>query len=139
LHFNSIVLSGRVVARPEMKYTQAGAGLLIIKVEADDEYEGRDGGKRSTTLKVDAIVWGKPATALKDSLHVGDEVILNGKLQSREWESKSGFTNVAHSISCEKLKVLRHANDEIKATAAAPTPAENHSGVAGSDNEELPF
>jgi hypothetical protein len=88
---------------------------------------------------VDAIVWGKPATALKDSLHVGDEVILNGKLQSREWESKSGFTNVAHSISCEKLKVLRHANDEIKATAAAPTPAENHSGVAGSDNEELPF
>lgn len=84
---NKIILQGRFVRDPELRYTQAGKPIANFTIAVDRDREVN--GERLTDF-IDVIAWAGGAEFVSKYFHKGMMAIVSGRLQSRKWEDKDG-------------------------------------------------
>lgn len=82
---NLVVILGRLVADPEVRYTQSGKVVCQFTLAVDDNY-----GENKTTSFVKVVVWGKVGELCGNSLTKGQRALVDGRLQIRSYEAKDG-------------------------------------------------
>lgn len=82
---NLVVILGRLVADPEVRYTQSGKVVCQFTLAVDDNY-----GENKTTSFVKIVVWGKIGEICGNSLTKGQRALVDGRLQIRSYEAKDG-------------------------------------------------
>ena len=85
---NSIVLLGRMTKDAEVRYTSTGKVVASFSLAVDRPYSGED-GKREADF-IDCTIWGKSAETLGNSVHKGQRVLVEGRLQIRPYTDKNG-------------------------------------------------
>lgn len=108
---NTIVISGRLGRDPEMKYTQAGKAVTSFSVAVDRR--GRDAG--ADWFQVTA--WEKLGELCSEHLAKGRQVVIRGRMTSREYE-KDGAKRTAWDLIAEDVQFIGPRDDE----ANAPRP-----------------
>jgi single-strand DNA-binding protein len=86
---NNIRLIGRLGKDAELKYTQSGKPVLNFSLCTSKKWRDSQGEEKEDKQWHNVVVWGKPAEWNKD-LAKGAEVYVDGEMQYREYESKSG-------------------------------------------------
>jgi single-strand DNA-binding protein len=82
----STTIIGRLVADPDIKFTNAGNAVVNFSVAVN-----RKRGEDEYVSYFDCTAWGTLAQGIADSLHKGDRVIVNGSLTQDRYE-KDGKT-----------------------------------------------
>lgn len=125
--FNSVVLSGRLTADPELRYVPSGKAVVSFSVAVDRPTQK---GQEKVADFFSVTAWEDLADLVVQRLSKGSPVVVQGRLRQDRWE-KDGQKNsrvivVASSIS-EPLWGKKRA-------AAADT-----SGADPEDSEDVPF
>jgi len=99
--FNRIILIGNLTKDPELRYTPNGAAVSTFRIAVNTRYkQGED--NREETLFIDTVVFGKQAENCSQYLSKGSQVLVEGRLQERRWESdgqqKSRFEVIAQNV-----------------------------------------
>lgn len=99
--FNRIILIGNLTKDPELRYTPNGAAVSTFRIAVNTRYkQGED--NREETLFIDTVVFGKQAENCSQYLSKGSQVLVEGRLQERRWESdgqqKSKFEVIAQNV-----------------------------------------
>lgn len=81
---NRIVLIGRLVADPQLRYTQNGTAVANFRLAVDRPFTNQQ-GERETDF-IDVVVWRKLAEVCANNLGKGRLVGVDGRLQIREYE-----------------------------------------------------
>lgn len=81
---NRIVLIGRLVADPQLRYTQAGAAVVNFRIAVDRPYTNQQ-GERDTDF-IDIVAWRRLAETCANNLSKGRLVGVDGRLQIRDYE-----------------------------------------------------
>ena len=81
---NRIVLIGRLVADPQLRYTQTGTAVANFRIAVDRPFANQQ-GERETDF-IDIVVWRKLAEVCANNLTKGRLVGVDGRLQVREYE-----------------------------------------------------
>jgi single-strand DNA-binding protein len=90
-YLNSVQLIGRLVADPELRYTQKGTPVCSFRIAATRKYKNRETGEsQEETLFINVVAWRRQAELANDYLKKGRAVIIEGRLRSRQWESNQG-------------------------------------------------
>ena len=84
INTNLVVVSGRLAKDP-LVYTQSGMACTNLTVAVGD---GQDKQGQDRTQFIQVSVWGKQAEAVANNLAKGSQVIVNGKLIVRSYQSK---------------------------------------------------
>ena len=60
-------------------------------------------GENKKTIWIECGVWGKRGEALNDNLKKGQQVVVSGELQTKEYQDKEGQTKTSLSLNVQSL------------------------------------
>jgi single-strand DNA-binding protein len=134
---NKVLLTGRLTRDPELRYTPSGTAVSSFSVASSRSYKGQDGEWKQMVAYVNVVAWSKLAVLVNEYLKRGSAVFVEGRLNSRSWETEDGQRRSALEITAERVQFLdRIAKPEVT--------EEEYVESVGSDSsldteDEVPF
>ena len=106
-YLNTVQIIGRLVADPELRYTQKGAPVCDFRIASSRRYKNRETGEQQEeTLFINIVAWRRQAELANDFLKKGSAVLIEGRLRSRQWESAQGEKRSAIEIVARRIQFL---------------------------------
>ena len=87
---NKVQLIGNLGNDPEVIALESGKKLAKFSIATNETYKNAQGEKITDTQWHNVIAWGKVAELTENFLTKGKEVVIEGKLTSRSYETKTG-------------------------------------------------
>lgn len=87
---NFAILAGRLGSDPEIRYTPSGQAVANFSLAIDESYKGKDGTKVNKVLWLRCVAWAQTAETLSKYVHKGDQIMVNGRIQVRDYEASDG-------------------------------------------------
>jgi len=84
------------------------------------------------------VVWGKQAESCGEYLDKGSPILVEGRLQTRDWEAKDGQKRTVTEIVAERVQFMGRGKG-VATPAAAPAPAEPFTEEPGAADDDVPF
>ena len=109
---NKVILMGRTGSDPEIK--EIGTSQVCKFSLATSESYKKDGQKITETTWHNLIFWGKQCDILKQYVHKGDQLLVEGKIVIRKYEDKQQVTHWITEIVCDKFEFIGGKKDESK-------------------------
>jgi len=117
---NSVTLIGNLVEDPELRFTASGVAMAKVRFAVNRRYQ-RNGEWQEDTSFFGGTLWRDAAENAAESLQKGMRVIVNGRLEQQQWETKEG----------EKRSTVEVAIDEIGPSLRWATATVTRSPRAG--------
>lgn len=139
ISLNRATILGRLTRDPEMRYTPNGRAVSNFGVATNRRFKTADGTIQDQTEFHDVVAWGKLAEIAHQMLHKGEPVYVEGRLQTRSWESPDGNKRQKTEVVAESLIALapRAAAVDAEAPAERETTVES-AGQAATPAEPEP-
>jgi single-strand DNA-binding protein len=99
---NKVILVGNLGKDPELRYTQSGKAVAKFTVATSER--GRDGNDRTEWHNI--VAWEKLAELVGRLVGKGNKVYIEGRLQTREWEDKTGNRRWTTEIVAREMVFL---------------------------------
>lgn len=128
---NKVILIGRLGADPETRDTSGGKTVCQLSVATSDNWTDSEGQKQERTEWHRVIAWGKLAEVCGKHLEKGRQIYLEGKIQTRSWETDDGQKKYTTEIIANTVQFLGSKGANAS-SGQAPEPAFDSS-------EEIPF
>ncbi|MDD5382088.1 MAG: single-stranded DNA-binding protein [Candidatus Margulisbacteria bacterium] len=110
---NRSILAGRLVADPEVRYTQNETAVTHFRLAIN-----RNGSENADFIS--CVAWGGLAKVCGEYLKKGRLVAVEGRLQIRSYKAKNGQNKSATEVIVDNMQML----DSKFYNAAAKTTAE---------------
>lgn len=133
---NSIVLLGRMTKDAEVRYTSTGKVVASFSLAVDRPYTSED-GKREADF-INCQIWGKSAETLGNSVHKGQRVLVEGRLQIRQYTDKNGNKRTAAEVVCGHFEFIERREQSGSQGEQQPHGMESFGQQVPFD-EEIPF
>ena len=102
---NRVVLIGNLGKDTEVRFTQTGNAVCNFSIAISEKWRDQSGKLQEKTEWVNIVVWGKRAEACGQYLAKGSKVAVEGKLQTRSFES-NGFKKYVTEVVAERVEFL---------------------------------
>lgn len=100
----AITLTGNLTADPELRFTPQGKPCASLQVAANKRVKQPDGSwGDGPTSYYRCTAWGQLAEHVAESLARGARVIIQGRLEIREYETRDGQRRVAAEIQADDI------------------------------------
>ena len=115
--YHTIIIAGNVGKDPEMRYTPSGRPVTTFTVAVSRSWNSADGERHSETEWFNIVAWGNLAEICKQYLTKGQQVYIEGRLQTRRWDDKEGQKHTSVEIVANEMMMLgerrdNHGHDE---------------------------
>lgn len=107
---NQVVLIGRLVADPVLRYTQNGLAVASFTLAVDRGYATQDGERQTDFINI--VAWRKLAEVVANNLQTGRLVAVIGSLQIRSYDDQNGIRRKAAEVVANQVKFLDYAKDK---------------------------
>ncbi|MCU0607634.1 MAG: single-stranded DNA-binding protein [Candidatus Edwardsbacteria bacterium] len=121
---NRIFLVGRLTKDPEVRQTTNGTPVANFTIAVNRRYKNAAGEWKDETTFVGIVAWQKLAELCKQYLAKGRAVLVEGKLQSRSWETEDGQKRSLLEVRADRVEFLDRGDSRPAAEPAAGAPAE---------------
>ena len=128
---NKVFLIGNLTRDPELRYTSSGVPVANLRLAVNRKYKDKSGELKEDTCFVTVTAWDKQAEICNQYLQKGRAVFVEGRLQSRSWETPDGQKRNTIDVRVERIQFL---GPPKTAEAASPPAAPEETGepVSGS-------
>lgn len=137
---NVVAIMGRMVKDPELKTTNSGKSVCSFRIANDSGY--KDASGQSQTNWLDVTAWGKTAEFVCKYFPKGALIAIEGRLQSRNYQDKSGNNRNAVEVVVNNVSFAgkEPAQSQNVANRAVSAPvAANNEYEPIEDDGDLPF
>jgi len=121
MDINRVMLLGRLGKDPELKATQAGQSVVRLSVATSEKPKDKE--EKTEWHRV--IAWDKTADACSKYLKKGSKVLIEGRLQTRQWEDKEKVKRETTEIVATNVTFLDPAPKSNGEPAVAATGEDN--------------
>lgn len=88
---NKVILIGNCGADPEIRFTPSGAQVASVNLAVSESWTDKNSGeKQEKTEWVPLVMWRKLAEIAGQYVTKGSKLYVEGKLQTRSWETDGG-------------------------------------------------
>ena len=132
---NNIIIHGRVVRDFSLKQTASGipVATMCVAVDKRNKQDGAD--------FFDVVVWKGTAENCSKYLAKGSEVIVNGRMESRKWQTKDGENRTSWEIQANDVVFIGGRKEAARAAQIEDSTSISETSVQGDmfGNDDLPF
>ena len=122
---NRVVLSGRLTRDPDRRYASDGTAITTLPLAFHRRYKNRDGTTAEHTGYVTVMCYQRLAEVCAQYLHTGSPVLVEGRLQMREWANARGEKQHSLEVRADSVHFLEKA--AAAGQSAEPGAAEDPS------------
>jgi single-strand DNA-binding protein len=102
---NLVVLVGRVVGPPELRYTPGGKGVAQFTIAVDRTRGGKPGQEKETDF-IPIVAWERLAEICNEYLTKGKLISIQGALRTRTYETQDGQKRKAFEVVASEMQML---------------------------------
>ena len=111
---NSVTLVGNITRDPELRYTTGGRGVASFGLAVNRRYQ-QNGEWQEQTSFFNVTAWAELGENAAASLQKGARVIVTGRLQQREYETREGEKRSIVEVVADELgPSLRWAQAQVE-------------------------
>ena len=142
---NKIIVMGRLTHDPELRRTGSGTPVCSFSIACDRDFKSQSGEKETDFF--DVVAWRTTGEFVSKDFTKGRMVVVEGRLQIREWQDKEGNKRRSAEINADNV----YFGDSRPAQAEGASgigeadafkdfpPLDDFSPIEGSSGKELPF
>ena len=133
---NKVFLIGNLTRDPELRYIPSGSAVTTFTVAVNRVYT-QQGEKKEEVSFIKVVVWAKMAETCGEYLSKGSPVFVEGRIQSRSWETPQGEKRSAVEVVAERVQFLGKAKGGKQEGGQDAEPAEPQ--TTAPSGEDAPF
>lgn len=145
---NKIIIQGRFTKDPELRRTQSGLSVTSFSLAVERDFKDGSGNKITDFLEV--VAWRQTAEFVCKYFAKGQMAIVEGSLQTRDWQDNNGNKRRAFEILANTVYFGGSKKEEGENNRyGTPPPARGQAQNAPApkqmemdeieDDDELPF
>ncbi|MDD4928711.1 MAG: single-stranded DNA-binding protein [Gallionella sp.] len=142
---NKVILIGRLGKDPETRYMPNGEAVTNATLATSENWKDKSGVKQEKTEWHNLVFYRRLAEVAGEYLKKGSMIYVEGKLQTRKWQTKEGQDRYTTDILVNEMTMLggkstggsfevadEQPQSAPQRAAAAPAPAAPRSAPAPS-------
>lgn len=111
MDLNKSMIIGRLTRDPEIRSTQSGQNVANFSVATGRQWTDKGTGqKKEQTEFHNVVAWGRLADICQQYLKKGNQVYIEGRLQTRSWDDQSGTKRYRTEIIANEMIMLGGRN-----------------------------
>lgn len=103
---NKVLLIGNLTRDPELKYTPSGSAVCTFSIATNRQWKDESGGNKEEVEFHRIVAWSKLAEICGQYLKKGSKVYVEGRIQSRKWQTKEGEDRTTFEIVMSEMMML---------------------------------
>lgn len=115
---NKAILMGRLAADPELRQTPSGVSVTTFRIAVNRTYN------RDLTDWIDIVAWRQQAEFVSKYFNKGSMIIVEGSIQTRSYEDKSGNKRTAVEVVADQVHFAESKNAQKTQSSNFPLPSE---------------
>lgn len=144
---NKVILVGNLTKDPELRFIPSGQAVANLRMATNRKWKAANGEWKEDVCFVSVVVWGKSAEACGENLTKGSPVLVEGRLQSRNWETEDGQKRSVLEVVSERIQFLGPrkggaggaAGGEMTDTGGESAPPESEPAGRSGGADDIPF
>lgn len=101
---NRIVLIGRLVKDPELRYSTSGKAVATFTLAVDRPFKNAQGERETDFINI--VVWGAQAENSANYLAKGKMAAVDGRLQIRSYDGQDGQRRWVTEVVAQDVRFL---------------------------------
>ena len=119
---NNVVLIGRLVRDPDMRYTPNGVAVTTFTLAVDRPFSSNKGERESDFIPI--VVWRQLAEACANHLSKGRLVAVQGRIQTRQYENNDGRKVNVTEVVADTVRFLERSESNRKTEESISPPTD---------------
>ena len=129
---NKVQIIGNLGRDPEMRYTPSGRPVTSFSAATSRSWKNSAGETQTETEWFNIVAWGSLAEICNQYLKKGQQVYIEGRLQTRRWEDDEGNKRSTTEVIAREMIML---GDRKNKKTEEQDVDESEDG----DEDEFPF
>ena len=130
---NRVVLIGRLVADPELRYTPNGVPVASLRLAVDRPVKSQAGERQTDFINI--VLWRQQAEFAANYLNKGRLAAVDGRLQIRQWTTQDGQKRSTAEVVAERIQALDRKREDTAPAGGEPFPADVSDAAGGGEVE----
>jgi single-strand DNA-binding protein len=120
---NKVILIGNLGIEPDFKQSSAGVSIANASIATSDSWKDKDGSTQERTEWHRLVFFNRLAEIVRDYVKKGSKIYVEGRLQTRKWEDKTGVERYTTEIVVSEMQMLdKISTDSTSSTSSANKP-----------------
>ncbi len=141
--YSRVIVMGRITADLELRQTPSSVSVLSFRIAVNRPFVAKNGERATDFFNV--VAWRAQAEFIAKYFKKGSLILVDGRLESREYVDKNGTTQRVVEIIAENVSFTGEAKQPNNASQGSPKVEEPE--MDGNiddfkdldDDEDLPF
>jgi len=139
--FNKVILIGRLTRDPELRFLpSSGTPVTTFTIAVSRNYLNQSGEREADFIPI--VVWRKLAEICANNLTKGRLIAVEGRIQTRSYDDKSGTRRYVTEVVAEDIRFLDRPKAERQNSSVnidEDVFADLPEGFMPIDEDEVPF
>lgn len=122
---NSVVLMGRLVRDPDVRYSQGQEQMAIARYTLAVDRRGRKQEGQQNADFISCISFGKAGEFVEKYLRKGTKITLRGHIQTGSYENKDGQRVYTTDVVTDEIEFSESKNAQSEGGNFTPAKADN--------------
>ncbi len=105
MNLNKVYLIGRLTQDPETRSTTSGQSVTTLRMATNRVWKDPSGGRKDATEYHTVIAWSRLGEIASQYLKKGGLVMIEGRLQTRNWTGQDNVKRYVTEIIAESLQL----------------------------------
>ncbi len=106
MNLNKAILIGRLVSDPEIRTTPSGQSVCSFRLATNRVWiDSKTNQKQEKTEYHNIVLWRRLAEIASQYLNKGSLVLIEGRIQTRNWQDNSGNQRYRTEIVAERMQL----------------------------------
>lgn len=121
---NRVILIGNLTKDPEQRFTGSGTAVCNFSLATNEKYKDKSGEWQERAEFHNIVAWSKLAEICGKYLKKGKQVYIEGRIQTRSYNDKSGNKKYITEIVADQMQMLgsREAQGEVQGKTQQEEP-----------------
>lgn len=89
MYLNKAIIVGNLTRDPELRALPSGMQVASLSLATNSVWKDKDGNKKEDTQFHNVVVFGRQAETSAQYLKKGQQVMVEGRIQTRSWDDKA--------------------------------------------------
>ncbi len=104
MYLNKAIIIGNLTRDPELRSLPSGYKVTSFSVATDRVWKDKTGNKQQATEYHNVVVFGRQAETSAQYLKKGQSVLVEGRIQTRNWDARDGSKKYRTEIVADRVQ-----------------------------------
>jgi single-strand DNA-binding protein len=136
MYINKAILYGNLTREPELKSLPSGAQVCEFGIATNRTWKDKNGAKQESVDYHNIVVFGRQAEIVKQYLHKGSGLFIEGRIQTRSWDAQDGTKRYRTEIVADRIQFGPKSGASTGGGYTAPSTQSSSEAPAGKEGKE---